>query len=99
MLILLKEWLSQNEKKLERLGIKLNDLTYSVEGSPDPSLRVDHVSDSFMGRITVWNSRNIDIEVIDFNTGDTKLYEQKEIIDDFPDFDLLLENYVKNMQW
>ncbi|GIO67643.1 immunity protein TriTu family protein [Paenibacillus cookii] len=98
MLTLLKEWLSQNEKKLEGLGIKLDDLTYSVEGSPDPSLSVDHVSDSSMGRITVWSSKKIDIEVIDFNTGDTKLYEQKEITDDFPNFDLLLENYVKNMQ-
>lgn len=97
MLTLLKEWLSQNEKKLEDLGIKLDDLTYSVEGSPDPSLRVDHVSDSCMGRITVWSSKKIDIEVIDFNTGETKFYEQKGITDDFPNFNLFLEKYTKNM--
>ncbi|CAH2715091.1 hypothetical protein BACCIP111895_02275 [Neobacillus rhizosphaerae] len=98
MLAILKEWLSLNEKKLEGLGIKLDDLTHSVESSPDPSLRVDHISNSSMGRITVWSSKKVDIEVVDFNTGDTKLYEQKEINDDMPNFDLLLEQYIKEMQ-
>jgi hypothetical protein len=47
-----------------------------------------------MGRITVWDSNIIDIEVIDFNTGDTKLYEQKELNDDISNFELLLEKYL-----
>lgn len=98
MLTLLKGWLSRKEKKFEGLGIKLDDLTYSDEGSSDPSLRVDHVSDSSMGRITVWSSKKIDIKVVDFNKGNTKLYEQIEIKDDIPNFDLLLQRYIIEMK-
>lgn len=99
MLTRLKEWLSKNDKNLEGLGIRLDHVTYSDECSPDPSIRVDHISKSSMGRITVWDSKLIDIEVIDFHTGDTKLYEQKELNDDISsNFELLLEKYVNNMQ-
>lgn len=41
MLKFLKEWLSYNEKKLEELGIKIDDIT-PVEDSPDHSLGVIH---------------------------------------------------------
>ncbi|WP_433959814.1 hypothetical protein [Cytobacillus horneckiae] len=51
MLTLLKGWLSRKEKKFEGLGIKLDDLTYSDEGSSDPSLRVDHVSVALWGEL------------------------------------------------
>ncbi|WP_433958663.1 immunity protein TriTu family protein [Cytobacillus horneckiae] len=51
-----------------------------------------------MGRITVWSSKKIDIEVVDFNTGSTKLYEQIEIKDDIPNFDLLLQRYIIEMK-
>lgn len=98
MLRLFKEWLSNNEIKFKGLGIKIDDITQSIEDSPDPSIRVDHISYNSMGRITVWGSKKIDIEVIDFNTGDTKLFEHKQINNEVPNFDLLLETYIKTMQ-
>ncbi|WP_201763498.1 immunity protein TriTu family protein [Chengkuizengella marina] len=96
---LFKKWLIENKNKFEQVGIKTDEIFQSSKGSLDSFIRVDHISSNAMGRITIYDSKLIDVEVIDITTGDNLFYQHLEVTGSGnPNFELLFWEYFESMQ-
>jgi hypothetical protein len=65
-------WFKENKEELRKKGIE-TDLISEPTLTDNPSIFADHLSSTKIGRVTVWNSGAIDIEIADQLTGQTVL--------------------------
>jgi len=84
-------WLNKNTECLGNKGIKTIEIVESTHMSNNPSIRVDSITEAYFGRITLWESGDTDIEILDSATGDTVLYEH--FIVDETNFDIYINKY------
>ena len=59
-----------NTTQLRKRGIE-TDLISEPTLTDNPAIFADHLSSTKMGRVTVWNTGAIDIEILDQFTGQT----------------------------
>ena len=89
-----KQWAEDNAKILLNKGITTDNIINAGQESNNPSTRVDHMTDSCLGRITVWKSRDMNIEVLDVETCDTIMFENYEL-EQNAEFDAYLAEYLR----
>ncbi len=66
---------------------------------PDPSTGVVHESECAMGQVTVWESGQMEYEVINIETEELILWKYiEQIQEETPDFDKLLRIYFQVLQ-
>ncbi|OIJ20708.1 hypothetical protein BKP45_08680 [Anaerobacillus alkalidiazotrophicus] len=85
-------WFKENKEELRKKGIE-TDLISGPTLTDNPSIFADHLSVTKMGRVTVWNSGAIDIEIVDQLTGQTVLNKHLEIREKTPCVKSILEEY------
>lgn len=83
-----KQWLEDNTKILLTKGIITDNIINDGQESDNPSTRVDHITDNCLGRITVWKSGDMVIEVLDIETCDTIMFKNYDLKgnNDFNDY-------------
>lgn len=85
-------WFKKNKEELRKMGIETN-LISEPTMTDNPAIFADHLSSTKMGRVTVWNSGAIDIEVLDQFTGQTVLNKHLEITEKSPCVKFILREY------
>lgn len=91
-----KQWAEDKAKVLLTKGIRTDNIINSGQESNNPSTRADHMTDICLGRITVWKSGDMIIEVLDVETCDTIMFESFELQED-DDFSNYLTEYFKTL--
>ena len=85
-------WFKENKEELLNRGIE-TDLILEPTLTDNPAIFADHFSSTKMGRVTVWNSGSIDIEILDKFSGDTVFYKHLEIKVKDPHIEFVLKEY------
>ncbi len=89
-----KQWAKGTAKILLNKGITTDNVINAGQESNNSSTRVDHMTDNCLGRITVWKSGDINMEVLDVETSDTILFENYTM-EEHAKFETYLEEYFR----
>ena len=84
----LLSWINNNDEKLKKLGIKIDELLNDDEKYLEPCTRVDLLSEKKISRITVFHSGRTYMEILDIETTKTEfifdeLLNSREQIENF----------------
>ncbi|MEO2075981.1 MAG: hypothetical protein ABGX20_11485 [Bacillus sp. (in: firmicutes)] len=85
-------WFKEHKEELLKRGIK-TDLILEPTMTDNSAIYADHISSGRMGRVTVWNSGLIDMEILDQNSGETIFYTHLEIRETNPQINCVLKEY------
>lgn len=77
-------------------GIRTIEVKIRGFESNNPSVTVDNESDTCLGRITVWKSGFMDMEILETQSGNTTLFKHIELSQN-PDFESILHEYTVRM--
>lgn len=69
------EWIKEIRDGLEEKGIMTDHINVTSNDVPNPSTIVDHSTQYCMGRVSVWETGQMDVEVLHIDTEKTLLYE------------------------
>src|SRR4051812_29671789 len=87
-------WFNENKEKLQQMGIE-TDLISKPTSTSSPAIFADHLTEIKVGRVTVWNSGSINLEILDQSSGETVYHKHFEISDKTPNIENLLADYFK----
>lgn len=87
------KWIKNVENDLVVKGITTENINVTDDNVPNPSITVDNFSQVCIGRISVWETGEMDVEVLHFETEERLMYEHYELGDE-PDFDKILIDYL-----
>ncbi|UPK42735.1 immunity protein TriTu family protein [Paenibacillus pabuli] len=96
------QWAKCQAEHLQSLGIstepaKQGDVDEHL--IPDPSTGFIHESEYAIGQVTVWESKQMEYEVVNIKTEELLIWKYVENIeDDEPDFDEILREYFEVLQ-
>ncbi len=97
-----RQWAEQKAGQLQRLNITTEPVNHghvNEQDIPDPSTGFVHESECAMGQVTVWESGQMEYEVINIETEELILWKYIEHIqEETPDFDKLLQIYFQVLQ-
>jgi len=91
------QWNEENHKALNNMGVTIDQILMSKEPTNNVCVAIDYLSKACLGRVSVWESGNIDIEILDIDSEKVLLYEHYDF-DKSPDFWNLLKDYFNIMQ-
>ncbi len=90
-----KIWIKENTERLEKKDINIIEVVESTLTINNPSIRVDNTTKSHYGRITLWESGDTDIEILDIDSSDTVCYEHFTVNDS--NFEIYFEKYFNSL--
>ncbi|WP_402876306.1 hypothetical protein [Paenibacillus illinoisensis] len=97
-----RQWAEQNAGPLRTLHITTEPMNRGLVNEqyiPDPSTGFGHESECAMGQVTVWESGQMEYEVVNIETEELILWKYiEQIQEDNPDFDKLLHVYFQVLQ-
>lgn len=97
-----RQWAEQKAGQLQRLNITTEPVNHghvNEQDIPDPSTGFVHESECAMGQVTVWESGQMEYEVINIETEELILWKYiEQIQEETPDFDKLLQIYFQVLQ-
>jgi len=85
------EWVNLKKESFENDGVNTDDINVAAN-NVNPSVAVDYSSQSCIGRVSVWQSGLMDIEILHIDTEERLLFEHHQL-DGIPDFDKILKKY------
>lgn len=77
---------------LKQKGIE-TDLLLVPTLTDNPATFADHITETKMGRVSIWDSGSLNLEVLDQSTGKTVYFKDIEILDKNPNMEQLLSEY------
>ncbi|OPX41840.1 hypothetical protein CLHUN_42920 [Ruminiclostridium hungatei] len=86
------KWVETKRYGLKKLGITTENINVTEESLLNPSTSVDHFSQVCIGRVSVWETGEMDVEVLHFETEKRLLFEHFELGAE-PDYDEILRGY------
>ena len=86
------KWVEAKRDELEQLGITTGNINVTDRIVPNPSTSVDHFSQACIGRVSVWETGQMDTEVMHIETEKRLLFEHFELDLD-PEYDKILRDY------
>lgn len=89
-------WFNENKTVLANKGIQTEEIKQSKRNI-NPSVVAEHTTDLRIGRVTVWNSGLLDMEILEQSSMETVFYKHLEITDDYLDVEVIIEDYVKEL--
>ncbi|WP_336780363.1 hypothetical protein [Paenibacillus illinoisensis] len=96
------QWAELKAGQLQRLHITTEQVNHgrvNEQYIPNPSTGVVHESECAMGQVTVWESGQMEYEVINIETEELILWKYiEQIQEEAPDFDKLLQIYFQLLQ-
>jgi hypothetical protein len=90
------KWFNENKASLVNKGIQTEEIKQSVPNT-NPNVVAEYTTDMRIGRVTVWKSGLIDMEILEQSSMETVFYRHLEITDDYPDVEIIIEDYVKEL--
>lgn len=91
------KWNEENRVKLDKIGITIEQIIANDEPSDNRGIAVDYLSKICLGRVSVWESGDVDIEILDINSEEVLLYEHFDSLKTV-DFHELLKGFFVIMQ-
>jgi hypothetical protein len=85
-------WFTEHKEELLNKGIATDSISEPTL-TDNPAIFADHLSSTRMGRVTVWNSGSIEIEIVEQNTSETVYYQHLEINEQNPCIEFILGEY------
>ncbi|MFS0871951.1 hypothetical protein [Paenibacillus xylanilyticus] len=97
------QWAEHHAECLQSLGITTEQVKHGDVDEqlvPDPSIGFVHESEYAIGQVTVWESNQMEYEVVNIETEELILWKYVEKVDDDEnlDFDGLLQQYFRVLQ-
>ncbi|SFT02459.1 immunity protein TriTu family protein [Marininema halotolerans] len=86
-------WVKKNQLNFEKMGIKV-ELNGVRRDIPDPKVSFSFSSTNCMSTMTVWKSKLVDFEVLDFNSQKRVLYYYREIKEE-GEFDSIIHKMIE----
>lgn len=90
---LLQNWIETRRTDLAKIGITTGEVHMGPDVPPNPGLYVDHHTSSALGRILIWDSGEMEVEVISTKDGKQLFWKYYQLAGEL-NFDLLLQNYL-----
>ncbi|NOW06149.1 immunity protein TriTu family protein [Clostridium beijerinckii] len=90
-------WIEEKRNELLKLGIVVEICNFCKEKckeSPDPAQRIYLDTNFYTGSICVWESGQMDVQIINASTGEQILYDYKDNLDKNIDFNIILKPYI-----
>ncbi|MCQ6564117.1 immunity protein TriTu family protein [Paenibacillus mendelii] len=91
-----KYWVEKSKGELENSLITTEFIKYKTLDEsliPDPSTGIIHESKNCFGQVIVWESGQMEYEVLNIRTEEMILWRYFEKVPDEPDFDNILAEY------
>ncbi|MEW9122687.1 MAG: hypothetical protein AB2421_08235 [Thermotaleaceae bacterium] len=89
-------WFKEHKEDLLKTGIA-TELISEPTLTDNPAIFADHFSSTRMGRVTVWNSGSIEIEVVEQDASETVYYKHLEINEENPRVEVILREYFNRL--
>ena len=83
------KWNEKNKNKLAETGVNLDCILIPEEITNNNCVSVDYLTEKCFGRVSVWETGNIDVEILDIESEVSLFYECYEC-DNQTDFERLL---------
>ena len=87
-----KKWVENNKNSLLKQNIVVEEVVNAGRKSNNPSTRADFISDRYLGRVTVWKSGSIDLEILDIEKISSVFFDSTEV-DSNTDFNVFLKDF------
>lgn len=91
------QWNEENHKRLDKMGITIDQIIENDEPTDNNGMAVDYLSEICLGRVSVWQSGDVDIEILDISSEEVLLYKHYDSLK-IVDFDKLLQEFFDVMQ-
>jgi len=88
----LLKWSEKRRADLTSIGITTSEFHMGPDDRPKPGAFVDHDTLTALGRITIWESGEMEVEAIHIEDGKQIFWKYYQL-DGEPNFDLLLQDY------
>ena len=69
------QWNEENRKKLDKMGITIDQIIKNDEATDNDGIAVDYLSEICLGRVSVWESGDVDMEILNINSEEVLLYK------------------------
>ncbi|CUU50371.1 immunity protein TriTu family protein [Clostridium beijerinckii] len=92
-----RNWIKEKRNELLKLGVIVEICDFSNEKykeSPDPAQRIYLDTDFYTASICVWESGQMDVQIINISTGEQILYDYKDNLGKDIDFNIILKPYI-----
>ncbi|MGO4185351.1 hypothetical protein AB4Z45_02875 [Paenibacillus sp. MCAF9] len=95
-----KLWVESNKSELASLSISTEFVKHDLPESsvPDPSTGIINESDRCIGQVTVWESKQMEYEVVHIGSEEMILWRYIEKLPVEPNFDEILAEYFHVLQ-
>lgn len=93
-----KIWVDRNNHSLADLSTEYIKHTNPECSVPDPSTGIINESKRCLGQVIVWESRQMEFEILHIETEESILWKYIERLPDEPNFDEILADYFQVMQ-
>ncbi|BBH20450.1 hypothetical protein Back11_17950 [Paenibacillus baekrokdamisoli] len=96
-----KQWADSNIEELRIVNISTEFVKHNnIDESrvPNPSTGIIHESESCLGQVIVWESHQMEYEVVNIETEEMILWKYIEKIAGEPNFDDILNEYFQVLQ-
>lgn len=88
------KWNEENKNNLAGSGITIDCILVPDGAINNNCIAVDYLTKKCLGRVSVWETGNIDVEILDIESEKSLLYEHYEG-DDQSDFEKLLSKFFR----
>ncbi|WP_156487451.1 immunity protein TriTu family protein [Neobacillus novalis] len=91
-------WFNDHKEKLQKMGIQTDLISKSIQScNPNPSIFVDHLTSTRGGRVTVWKSGFIDMEILDIQSVELIFFKHLDLTVEYSDIENLLDEYIEKL--
>ncbi len=91
------QWNEENRKKLDKMGITIDQIIENDEPTDNDGVAVDYLSEICLGRVSVWESGDVDMEILNISSEEVLLYKHYDSLM-IVDFNKLLQEFFDVMQ-
>ena len=89
----LLKWIEQRRADLASIGITTSKVHIGLDESPNPGAFVDHETPTALGEIIIWESGEMEVQAFRIEDGEPIFWHYQ--LEGEPNFDLLLQDYLK----
>lgn len=92
------KWFNDHKEKLQNIGIQTDLIEKSTQFSnPNLSVFADHLTDTKFGRVTVWKSGFINMEILDIQSEELIFFKHLDFSVKYSEIGNLLDEYIEKL--
>lgn len=86
------QWNEENRNKFDKMGITIDQIINNDKTTDNDGIAIDYLSKICLGRVSVWESGDIDMEILNISSEEVLLYKHYNSLKTV-DFNKLLQEF------